>query len=259
VTAPAKQTAAATIVLADREKTSCYLLGPTLLTGHDVTADASTEKTTAEWVVDVHFGTDDFVRKVASVEVNRQVAVIVEGVVESAPKVDPGITGRDVTIAGAFDEATARRVAAEIDPSSASRTPVTPTTTVIDTFAPRCSAVGPRLGFDPMATTSMITVATARSALERAHEPVPPWLASLDGSGRLALCEFTATTPTTGVTPTTVCPNGDVAEVGPSPPVVMYAVDANETAARLPGMQYLLPPGVTVPPRPGPCVGLGAP
>jgi preprotein translocase subunit SecD len=108
-------------VLADEKRTVCYLLGPVLLTGHNVgAADAALDKTTTEWVVNLHFDTDDFVQKVASVEVGKQVAIAFRGVVESAPTVNPGITGRDVTISGTFDETEARRLAAEIDPSSAS-------------------------------------------------------------------------------------------------------------------------------------------
>jgi len=127
VTAVAKQTPKADIVLADRQKSSCYLLGPTLLTDQDVgSADAVLDPTTSAWTVNVHFNDDNFAQKVASVEVGKQVAIILDGVVQSSPTVNQGIAGRDVTIAGDFDEATARRIAVRIDPASASRTPQTP-------------------------------------------------------------------------------------------------------------------------------------
>jgi hypothetical protein len=261
VTAVAKQTPTADIILADGQKSSCYLLGPTLLTDQNVGfADAVIDPTTSAWTVDVHFNNDDFVQKVASVEVGKQIAIILDGVVQSAPTVNAGIAGRDVTIAGDFDEATARRIAARIDPSSASRTPETPTTTVFDTLDKRCEAVGPKLGFaTDVAVTSTLTVAMARSAFQRAHEPVPASLANIDGAQHVALCEFTQTT-LGGTTPTTVCPNGDPADVAPSSQVVLYVVDAHLMTVKLPGMQYLLPPGLTIPSVPdGPCVGLGSP
>lgn len=260
VTPPAKQTTAGSVVLADSKKTLCYRLGPTLLTGRNVsTADAVFDDMTSSWVVNIHFGNDDFVQNVASVEVNKQIAIIVDGAVESAPGVNPGITGHDVQIYGAFDEAAARRIAAVIDPSSASRTPATPTTTISNIFDKRCSAFESRLGLGPMAftSTSIVTADTARSALKRAHQAVPPSLANLDGSDKLALCDFAAIAPSGSVTPTTVCPNGDRVETGESP-AAMYAVEATLTATKLPGERYLLPPGVTIPQTLDPCAGLSS-
>lgn len=125
-----QSTTAARIVLPDRKKKTCYALGPTLLTERNVgRADAAVDPTSSLWIVNVHFTNDDFVTKIAQPEVGRQVAIIFDGVVESAPTVNEGITGRDVTISGNFDEATARAIAAKLDPSSASRVPETPTTT----------------------------------------------------------------------------------------------------------------------------------
>jgi preprotein translocase subunit SecD len=100
------------VVLPDRRKTVCYLLGPTLLTGHNISAaSAVVSTTTAAWEVTLHFANDDFVTKVATPEVNKQVAIVLAGVVESVPTINAGITGRDLTIAGQFDEATARALA----------------------------------------------------------------------------------------------------------------------------------------------------
>lgn len=265
VTPPAKQTRDAQIVLTDLQKSACYVLGPTLLTGTNVgSADAVVDPTSALWIVNVHFTNDDFVNKVASVELNKQIAIILDGVVQSAPTIEPGITGSDVTISGLYDEATARAVAARIDPSSRSRTPATPTTTATDalmqTFSKRCDAVGPRLGFDQsMSTVTMATVEMIRSGFTRAHEAVPPGIANLDGNQRIALCYFTTADPSQGTSPTVTCPNGDLAQVGPAPPQVMFVVEPDLTAIKFPGMQYLLPTGMTVPSTPGPCVGLGSP
>jgi len=107
-------------ILADRQKTSCYLLGPTILTETNVrSADAAFDRIANAWDVNVQFANDDFVKDVASVYVNRQIALILDGVVESAPTVNPGITGSDITISGSFDESTARAIATRLDPSSA--------------------------------------------------------------------------------------------------------------------------------------------
>jgi preprotein translocase subunit SecD len=75
--------------------------------------------------VNVHFANNDFVTKVARSNVGKQIAVILNGVVQSAPTIESGITGDDVFISGNYNEATARDVAARIDPSSRSRTPQT--------------------------------------------------------------------------------------------------------------------------------------
>ncbi|HEV7526738.1 MAG TPA: hypothetical protein VGP92_17355, partial [Acidimicrobiia bacterium] len=102
----------AQIALPDRKRTACYVLGKVLLTGHDiVTAQAVVNPTTAAWEVNLHFANDNFVTKVAAPYEGRQIAIVVDGVVESAPTINPGITGQDVTISGSFDEATARAIA----------------------------------------------------------------------------------------------------------------------------------------------------
>jgi hypothetical protein len=249
VTPPAEQTATASVVLSDREKAFCFALGPTLLTGHNVSAaDAVYDETQESWVVNVHFANDDFLQKVALVEVNKSIAIIVDGVLQSVARVNPGITGTDVQINGpSTDEASARRTAATIDPSSASRIPETPTTTALDILDQRCDAVASRMKSGPLSVSSTVTADMARSALRRAHEAVPAALADLDGSVRLALCYFTPTFPTAGETPTTVCPNGDIVGIGEAPDAIMYAVDANLKMTKLPGVEYLLPPGTPIP------------
>ena len=55
VTARARQTPGAHIILADRRKSSCYLLGPTLLTVTSVgSADAVANRASSNWEVSVH-------------------------------------------------------------------------------------------------------------------------------------------------------------------------------------------------------------
>jgi preprotein translocase subunit SecD len=112
VTRPQRVRSTTDVVLADRKKTTCYLLGPTLLTGHDIgSAVAVRDENAGGWVVNFHFNHDDFVPKVAGPYVGKQIAIIFLDVVESAPTINPGITGNDVTISGGFDEATARNLA----------------------------------------------------------------------------------------------------------------------------------------------------
>jgi len=105
------------VVLPDRAKTVCYILGPTLMNGAHVTsADVTVDRSSGVWMVTVSFDNNDFVIKVASPYVNKQVAIVVDGFVESAPTINPGIAGPDITISGSFDEATAHRIATEIAP-----------------------------------------------------------------------------------------------------------------------------------------------
>jgi hypothetical protein len=129
VTPRSKQAPGAKVVLPDRKKTACYLLGPTLLTGHNIgTADAVSDTTTSAWIINVHFTNNDFVTKIAVPYVTKQIAIVLNGIVESAPTVNPGITGQDVTISGEYDEATAKRVAASIAPPSPHNSDTTNTT-----------------------------------------------------------------------------------------------------------------------------------
>jgi preprotein translocase subunit SecD len=100
------------VVLPDLNHTACYLLGPTILTGRGVgTASAIIDTTTAAWIVNVHFKNNDFVTKVAVPYVNKQVAIELDGVVQSAPTINPGITGKDVTISGTFTSKQAHQLA----------------------------------------------------------------------------------------------------------------------------------------------------
>jgi hypothetical protein len=54
-----------------------------------------------------------------------------------------------------------------------------------------------------------------------------------------------------------MCPNGDIAydQTAAANSLVVYAVDANLTTIRLPPIQYLLPPGTTIPSSPTICRG----
>jgi preprotein translocase subunit SecD len=100
------------VILPDSKNTACYVLGPTILTGRNVgTATATVNPTTAAWEVNVHFKNDDFVTKVATPYVGKQVAIELDGVVQSAPNINQGITGQDVTISGSFSSKEAHNLA----------------------------------------------------------------------------------------------------------------------------------------------------
>jgi preprotein translocase subunit SecD len=111
--APSDQTVAADaqVWLPAPDRSVCYLLGPTVLTGKDIgRADARYDPSLG-WHVQVKFKNDDFVTKVAEPLVNKNVAIDLDGVVQSAPKINPGITGRDVQITGDFSEGDAKHLA----------------------------------------------------------------------------------------------------------------------------------------------------
>jgi preprotein translocase subunit SecD len=119
VTPPEQNTAAAQeVILPERPAkpgqtpTICYVLGPTLMTGKDVgSATASVDPTTASWIVQVHFKNNDFVTKVATPYVGKQVAITLDQEVVSAPTINQGITGQDVQITGNFSSHDANQLA----------------------------------------------------------------------------------------------------------------------------------------------------
>jgi hypothetical protein len=252
VTPSAGRIPTALVVLADSTDTACYELGPVLLTGQHVSAvGVDVNQTTASWEIDVQFDNDDFVTKVAGPYVNKQIAILVNGVLESAPNLEPGITGRDVTISANFSEAAARRVAAAIAPTGTivKVTPAPPPITASDNvFTRRCASLGRRLPHDQGGGGSALPVAVARSAFVRAKEPIPAEVAN--ASQPFALCYFIPAPVTPLSRPT--CPNGQILITRQS--LIGYAVDADLNAIRLPPIQYLFPAGITVPTDPNSCL-----
>jgi preprotein translocase subunit SecD len=63
------------------------------------------------WLVDVEFRGDDFIEQVAVPYENQLVAIVLDGVVQSAPLINPGITGREVQISGSFTQGEANDLA----------------------------------------------------------------------------------------------------------------------------------------------------
>lgn len=89
----------------------CYLLGPAVLTGKSVSTAGTSYEPGRGYTVNLTFRGDDFVEKVAVPYVNQQVAIVLDGVVYSAPTINPGITGRDVQITGRFTRGQAEDLA----------------------------------------------------------------------------------------------------------------------------------------------------
>ena len=109
---PADTDSATSVVLPDRKKTACYVLGPAVVTGKSVsTASAAYDSNTSQWVTNVHFKNNDFVTKIAGPYVNKLVSIELDGVVQSAPNINPGITGRNVEISGNFTQGEAKDLA----------------------------------------------------------------------------------------------------------------------------------------------------
>jgi preprotein translocase subunit SecD len=109
---PADTDSAQSVVLPDRKHTACYVLGPAVVTGKSVgSAGTQYDSTLSQWVTNVHFKNNDFVTKIAGPYLQKQVAIELDGVVQSAPVINAGITGRDVQISGDFTQGEAKDLA----------------------------------------------------------------------------------------------------------------------------------------------------
>lgn len=116
---PPEQDKAGAIVILPGRKTGKgnpvrYELGPTLTTGEAVSS-ASAAFESGAWGVTVNFtsqGGIDFVTKVANPNIGKQVAIALDGVVQSAPVINEGISaGNPVRISGSFTQAEAKDLA----------------------------------------------------------------------------------------------------------------------------------------------------
>jgi preprotein translocase subunit SecD len=94
----------------DRQQ-GCYFVGPTLLTGRRVTTATAIFDSAQGWIVNVTFKGNDFATIVAQPNQGKQVAIVLDGVVQSAPVINPGITGNTVTISGTFTSGEAKSLA----------------------------------------------------------------------------------------------------------------------------------------------------
>jgi preprotein translocase subunit SecD len=102
----------AQVTLLDNHNTTCFFLDKTIMTGTAVgSAQAVVDSQNGGWQVNVTFKNDDFINKIAKPYVNQNVAIELDGVVESAPKINSGITGHNVTISGSFSDKEAHNLA----------------------------------------------------------------------------------------------------------------------------------------------------
>jgi preprotein translocase subunit SecD len=86
----------------------CYELGPSVLSGTSVTSAGTTyDPTQGGWLVEVSYKGQSFVNAVAQPYVNKQVAIVLDNLVLSAPTINPGITGSNVQISGNFTQKSA--------------------------------------------------------------------------------------------------------------------------------------------------------
>lgn len=95
----------------DGQPDGCFLVGPTILTGKAIEGAKARYDQSQGWIVDIEFRNDDFATKVAQPNVGQQVAIDLDAVVQSAPVINEGITGRNVVIQGSFSEGEARDLA----------------------------------------------------------------------------------------------------------------------------------------------------
>jgi preprotein translocase subunit SecD len=99
-------------VSGSRDPDVCYLLAPAVLTGRNISsASSSYDSNIGSYAADVTFKTNEFVEKVAQPYVGRQVAIELDGVVQSAPTINEGITGKRVQISGDFSKGEATDLA----------------------------------------------------------------------------------------------------------------------------------------------------
>jgi hypothetical protein len=102
-------------VLFDRKHQYCYFVGAVLLTGAGIVlASVVYDPTQSAWAVNLHFDNNDFLTKIAGPLVDKELAIVLNGVVQSAPDINPGIAGRDIEITGDYSRAEAINVAASI-------------------------------------------------------------------------------------------------------------------------------------------------
>lgn len=102
-------------MLADRTGRTCYILSPVLLTGAGIdSASAAYDAASSQWMVDMKWDNDDFLTKIARPFVGKQIAIVSDGIVQSTPTINPGITGSNIEISGNFSRTDAINLASSI-------------------------------------------------------------------------------------------------------------------------------------------------
>jgi hypothetical protein len=101
-------------LVADTNARGCYKLAGAILGPTDVeSAEAIYDKNQQQWTVSVTVADAAETRFVNAMQQNvgRDVAIVIDGQVVAAPRVNAGINGKHLGISGNFDEQTAERIA----------------------------------------------------------------------------------------------------------------------------------------------------
>ena len=111
-----------------RDGNVLYLLAPSFMTGADIKEATSVDDATEGWLVQLTFtdkGTEDFGKLTGAVTSQRsplnQIAVVLDGVVQSAPEIQEAVTGGEAQITGGekgLTQADTDRLAAELNQRS---------------------------------------------------------------------------------------------------------------------------------------------
>jgi len=88
------------VIVTDRSAAYCYLLGPVLLTSADIHSATVLATAALEWAVHLQFKDNKWVSKVARPFVNKRVAIVLDGVVQAALRIEPGFAADDIDVLG---------------------------------------------------------------------------------------------------------------------------------------------------------------
>ncbi len=111
LTPPQEDDVSATVALLGSTGQTGFVLGPAALTGEVIEEAAATFQ--GQWIVNVSFNDEGAVLfdQMAVANYGRQVAIVLDGVVESAPTINAEEFNGQAVISGSFDEAEAKNLA----------------------------------------------------------------------------------------------------------------------------------------------------
>jgi hypothetical protein len=111
-------------MFSDRTGLLCYLLGPVLISGVDVHSATVLDTSALVWAVHLQFNDNQWVTRVARPFVKKRVAIVLNGVVQATPTIEPGFAVGDVDLISSpisYSRQEAINVAAAITGIPASR------------------------------------------------------------------------------------------------------------------------------------------
>ena len=111
LTSPQEDEASATVVLLGTDRQTGFLLAPAALTGEVIEEAAATFQ--GQWIINVSFNDQGALLfdQMAAANYERSVAIVLDGVVESAPTINATEFNGQAVISGSFDEAEAKNLA----------------------------------------------------------------------------------------------------------------------------------------------------